>query len=357
MRDTQLFNRVYGCMMGGALGDAMGFATEGFSYKTIRERYGRIIEPRVRQRPNEILHPPVVNCCYTDDTVMKHMVCRAIFDCEGHPTIEALAKSWRESIHDPTEWTWWNNTRVIWAKLIYEPWIPLQDMGRDSIPANDAAMIIAPLGILNAGDPDHAAADTWRIMPMIQHGYSIECAAAMAACYAVALTPDATIEQVIETARKYSPTLKPHLDKALDLARQCKSADDFTERYYARGFEFPNEAFWNQIGADPGWSFGADPLETCTEALTFLVLSKGNAREAILGAINFGRDCDTSSGMAAAFCGALNGADSLPREWVDVIQRDNPQPDIAEYSERLCGLIVKDKEKKAAKAKAIEQLL
>lgn len=357
MRDTKLFDRVYGCMMGGAVGDAMGFATEGFSYKTIRERYGRITGPKVRQRPGEVLHPPVVGCCYTDDTVMKHMVSRAIFDCEGHPTIEALAKSWRETIRDPTEWTWWNNTRVVWAKLTYEPWIPLQDVGRDGIPANDAAMIIAPVGILNLGDPDQAAADTWRIMPMIQHGYSIECAAAMAASYAVALSPGATMERVIETAKQFSPALRPHLDKALDLASKCASMDEFTERYYASGFEFPNEVFWNSISGDPGWSFGADPLETCTEALTFMYLAKGNAKEAILGAANFGRDCDTSSGMAAAFCCALNGTATLPKEWIEVIQRDNPAPDIAEYAERLCGLIMKESEKRAAQVEELRKLL
>jgi ADP-ribosylglycohydrolase len=162
----------------------------------------------------------------------------------------------------------------------------------------------------------------------------------MAAAHAEALTEGATITSVIETARRFSPTLRPYVDNALQLVSQCKDSEEFTERYYTEQLHFPNESFWTPAGhPDPDWSFGADPLEVCTEALAFFALSKGNAREAIIGSINFGRDCDTIAGISAALCGALNGADSIPAEWIDDVQNATPKPDFTELALQLCQLI------------------
>ena len=344
-------------MLGGAVGDAMGFATEGKHYTAIRRLYGRVEAPMVR--PNfENMDPPVTTCVYTDDTIMKHMVCEAIFDAGGHPTIEAVANVWRRTIKDLTSWHWWCNTRVVAAKLQNNRDIDLHQVGRDSVPCNDAAMIIGPVGMLNAGDPQRAATEAWDISALWEHGYSRECAASMAAAHAHALTSGATVESIIDTAKRFGPTLAPYVDRALGLVTECSSADELTERFYAEQLPFPNDAYWNPPNhPDPEWSFGADPLEVCTEALAFLTLSKGNAREAILGAINFGRDCDTIAGIAAAFCGALHGPDAIPNDWAQTILEANPEPDIADYSERLCLLVEQNVEQLDAQVRSVRSLL
>lgn len=341
MRDSLLFDRVYGCLLGGAVGDALGFPTEGRHYASIRRDFGRVTGPMVREG-GESMRPRVTTCRYTDDTEMKHMVCRAIFRSDGHPTIENLAAEWRETIRDPTEWLWWNNTRIVHAKLMYNPLLPLEEAGRDSIPGDDAAMIIAPVGLLNAGYPEQAIRDTWRVMPLIQHGYSIEVAAALAAAYAVAVVPGASVQDVLRCAWQSSPSLRPGLDRGLELVNDVRSDEDFTERFYAGQLDFPNNSFWNSIGPPPDWSFNADPLEVAVVALCFLALSGGDAERAILGAVNFGRDADTIAGIAGAFCGALNGVRSLPEPWRARVLADNPEPEIADYAERLCNLIVRD---------------
>lgn len=339
MSSPPLLERIYGCMIGGAVGDAMGFSTEGMHYRSIRREFGRVERPMTR-RGTEGWDPPVNGPVYTDDTVMKHMVCQAIFESGGRPTIDAVANVWRRTITNHNQWVWWLNTRVVASKLQWNPLLPLREVGRDSIACNDAAMIIGPVGIVNAGDPFRAAVEAWDISSLWQNGYSRECAAAMAACHAEALRPGATIESIVETARGFSPTMRPYIDEALDAIGKSGDTEEFTERYYAECLHFPNSEFWEgSAPGNPDWSFGADPLEVCTEALAFLVLSKGDGREAILGAINFGRDCDTISGIAAAFCGALKGSDAIPAEWRDEIQRANPEPDIRAYSAELHRLL------------------
>jgi len=357
VRDTALYQRVYGCLLGGAVGDAMGFPTEGWHYSAIRRRYGGLLrEPAIRPG-GEQLRPPVASHVYTDDTVMKHMVCQAIFDCGGHPTIEAVAAVWRRTITDLDSWVWWLNTRVVASKLRWNSLLDLRDVGRDSIPCDDAAMIVGPIGLLNAGDPQRAATETWDISALWQHGYSRECAAAMAAAHAEALRPNATVDSVIAVAKKFGPTLAPHIDAALELVGQCRDAEEFTVRYYAEQLHFPNPEYWTFGRSDPDYSFGADPLEVCTEALAFLALAQGDGEAAIIGAINFGRDCDTIAGLAAALCGALHGPATIPQRWAATILRDNPEPDIAEYAERLTGLILENASRIEAQVADIRALL
>src|SRR5215469_5037564 len=50
-------------------------------------------------------------------------------------------------------------------------------------------------------------------------------------------------------------------------------------------------------------------------ALGFLVISRGDYRDAVLGAVNYGRDADSIASMAGALAGALNGIDAVPAEW------------------------------------------
>ena len=44
MRNTWLFNKVYGSVIGGAIGDSLGAPIEGWQYNEIRQKYGRLTE-------------------------------------------------------------------------------------------------------------------------------------------------------------------------------------------------------------------------------------------------------------------------------------------------------------------------
>jgi len=39
-----IYDAVYGCLIGGAIGDALGAPVEGWYYDEIRARYGRVTE-------------------------------------------------------------------------------------------------------------------------------------------------------------------------------------------------------------------------------------------------------------------------------------------------------------------------
>ena len=71
------------------------------------------------------------------------------------------------------------------------------------------------------------------------------------------------------------------------------------------------------VEAGSVWHSGAYLLETVPTVLFILSRFGGDPREAILQAVNHTRDNDTIAAIVGAAVGALHGASSLPRAWVD----------------------------------------
>ena len=56
-------------------------------------------------------------------------------------------------------------------------------------------------------------------------------------------------------------------------------------------------------------------IEELPVALGLLAVAGGDFRASVLGAVNYGRDADSTATMAGAVAGALGGAGSVPAEW------------------------------------------
>lgn len=54
-------------------------------------------------------------------------------------------------------------------------------------------------------------------------------------------------------------------------------------------------------------------IEELPVALGMLVVSRGDYRHAVLGSVNYGRDCDSIATMAGALAGALGS--QIPEDW------------------------------------------
>jgi ADP-ribosylglycohydrolase len=75
------------------------------------------------------------------------------------------------------------------------------------------------------------------------------------------------------------------------------------------------------------------------------VNARGDFKKTVIGAANFGRDCDTIACMAGYIAGAFNGIDAIPPQWVDAVLKANPDPNLTELAEKLYEVIVKQNQK------------
>jgi hypothetical protein len=174
----------------------------------------------------------------------------------------------------------------------------------------------------------------------------------MAVAVATALSPGATIDNVIDNVLKYAAVFGRYanefvgrMEKLLNIAAKCSAVDDLFEPFYR---EF--------LIVFPPWE-GVFALEMIPCALALCYIAKNNPAEAIIGAANIGRDADTIAGMAGELSGALHGVDALPKDWVEKILKVNPVPDLEQMVEDLCVLIQKRAQAQAQNASHVYSML
>jgi ADP-ribosylglycohydrolase len=179
-------------------------------------------------------------------------------------------------------------------------------------------MYMTPVGIVNAADPDGAYREAIDIAGAHQSSYGREAAGVFAAAVATAMAPGATIESVVDTAaglardgtraaiEAVTAVATKHDDwrHALGDLRDAVAPFDTVGPHY------------RQPGLDARRPSRTKSIEELPVALGLAIVAGGDYREAVLGAVNYGRDSDSIATMAGAVTGALGGAGAVPAEWL-----------------------------------------
>ena len=332
MSTDQLTDKIYGCLLGGLIGDAMGAPTEGMHYERIVEEFG----------PDGVTDFEGVG---TDDTAIRGQLIDAIFKSGGHPTVDHFAQSFID-FKDQNRHLWFIPVRNAVHKLEQGLELPAY-AGWGNMQSSSTAMAISPMGILNACDPRQAALETMDVASFIHNGSSGYCrdaACAIASSVAAAFEPGATVETVVDAATRYllpvsAAELKRTVAAALDLADERGSYELFRESYYAR---FQRTVL-------------ADAMETIPATLAILRLSGGDPERAIMWSANFGRDADTIATMVGSVTGALYGASGLPSAWVAKVER-NADVTYRDDSRRLARIVLARMEESRNRLTALDSL-
>ncbi|MBL8134092.1 MAG: ADP-ribosylglycohydrolase family protein [Anaerolineae bacterium] len=342
MEGTALFSKVYGCLLGGAVGDALGGPVELWSTEKIRETYGNLdrFVPYDREPSH---HGQFRNALgvYTDDTRLKHLLCRAILNAGGIPRPGDIGHVLAEAYHHAPDKLHEGFIEEYYYKAIW---------GRDKVifsgePTNGAIMANSPLGLICACRPDHAYQLGFDLA-FFTDGYAKTAAAMLVAAIAEAMRPNATVDGIIEAARsahlhfarrregnhwhttpwRYDPNLK-FLDEALTIAR--RERDVFAIREPLMGL-----LEWGHLFSES--------VHTLVVALSMFVAADGDLRRAVIGAVMYGRDKDSYASVVGALAGAFQGAKAVPIEWSQPVIDGNPEIDMRDLAWKLTDLIAAD---------------
>lgn len=318
---NDIFDAVYGCLIGGAIGDALGAPVEGQYYADIRVDPGVLTDLVPSYRGNtgdrylasrgEAGVPGAI----TDDTTLRHYMCLAIVRKGGRITPEEFAAIWLEKLN-PNRF--WFNERIVLQKLQIgmSPW----DTGRGQPPAGCATMAIAPMGIVNAGDPAQAYQDAVDIASVNQDGVNRDAAATVAAGVAAAFIPGATVDSVIAAMMDHSTDLvRRGLILTMDLATASASVDEFAEKFYATMLDWT----WPSRNWTKERHFSGSSLEFMPVVPAVLHLCQGDVNRSIIEGANFGRDCDTIGSVAGNIAGILQGASAIRPDWIEQCEQAN----------------------------------
>lgn len=293
-----LYDKVYGCLTGGLIGDAMGAPVEGWDYKKIVETHGEV---------NDFKGDG------TDDSAIKMILCDAIIQNEGYVTADEFAESFLRNRKYYN--LFYTPVKNMFHKIEDKLELPVY-AGMGNQQSSSSAMSISPMGIINACNPRQAALETYDVAGLIHAGAATFCrdaACAMAAAVAEAMNPDSTVGSVLAASTAYlhktsSRVIIEYIDKTINLAKSLNSYEKFREEFYENHLQ----------------SLICDSRETVPCALALFYLAEGNPEKAIVYGANFGRDADTIATMAGALSGAFSGAGGLRREWVEKIKGNSP---------------------------------
>jgi ADP-ribosylglycohydrolase len=312
------FDRVYGCLIGGAIGDALGATVEGWSYRKIRDEYGKVDHFGAYDNPHARGEPGSI----TDDSVMCHYLALAIAENEGRITPPEYADTLKK--HLDTKRVWVTEELMI-RKLAagMNPW----RSGRGTIPTGTAMMAIAPVGIINAANPRQAYQDGYTIASVNQDSVECDAAATVAAGIAQAFAHDATVDSVLETMLDRSPDILFRvLDQSMGLAEEADEIDSFIGKFYDELLDWQWPAVnWERDMYDQGEVFSASSLESLPAAMGILRWYGDDPNEALKWAATFGRDSDTIGALVGYIVGAVHGADRIDETWIDQCTQANQE--------------------------------
>lgn len=355
---TTLQDGARGCILGGAVGDALGGPTEGRTPDAIRERYGGWVTDFVGPfHPNWRTARPLSpyhkgDGHITDDTLMVMALARVYARVRRHLTAFDIAEFLIPEIADnvihipelETETCLVNRLfyaeKYLLLRLRYGHADP-REAGVGNIVNCGAAIYVAPVGIVNAGDPEGAYREAIEIAGAHQSSYGREAAGVMAAAVAEALRPGASVESVVQACVAVAKDgTREAIKHVTSLARHCSGWEEAIPRLREaiRPFDSVGEDYRNpDVDArKPSRKYAIEELPV---ALGMLVVNRGDWLSTVLGAVNYGRDSDTIATMGGAIAGALGGLSVVPRQWWEFVCKSS-KADLLAVADELAGVAV-----------------
>ncbi len=366
-------DRVRGVLISTALGDALGAPVEKLSRDEIAKKYGYVTTLKTRWYKEELGEDSTLgkrrgNGIITDDTLMTLALCRVYKKEKRHLDAYDLANEFTKEIaFRKTFVPEFGREALILDRLFYpEKHIFLRHVlancepregGMGNMVNCGAAMYIAPIGIVNAGNPLAAYTEAIAFASGHQISYGLEAAGVLAACVACAFTPNVTVDDVVETAISLAKDgTKQAIIELTKVAKELKNRKcsyhelvtilhDSIAPFSPMGDDVHRKIEKVGIPANHYTPSRLFSIEELPLALAFIVFNDGEYYKSILDGINSGRDTDSIGVMAGVILGAMYGTKYIDRENVDLLSKANKidfDEEAASFAEVAKQIIEKD---------------
>ena len=311
-------NKYKGCLLGLAVGDALGAAVEFLTYTEIKKKYGEDgIQDLDEWRGFEA-------GSYTDDTQMALATAIGCIDAaeewkkdgtfEPIPYIYKEYLSWLETQADPFHRRAPGNTCLSALES--------GEMGSIDAHFNDSkgcggVMRVAPLGLVFSGD---LAFIEGAKSAAITHGHpSGYLSAGFLSELVSHILNEKTLEKSIQSSKKTLITFDGHEETlmSIDLAEKLAKKD------------VPVTEAIQEIGE--GW-VGEEALAV---AVYCSLKFSSNFRSGVAASVNHSGDSDSTGAITGAILGTLLGHESIPDSWIEKLENSQKIEDLAEEMYRI----------------------
>lgn len=347
------YDRVLGCLLGAAVGDAMGSATETMSTKQIEKTFGgRVCD--FQTPTDDVLARGRHAGQITDAFSIPYILTEHLLKADGKASRqlgEAALLEWGKS-----EWFApfaGMTTRKVINRLNQDnsmgTWAYAGHLGNKlfkghyyALSSNGAGVKAYPTGLLHPDDLHQTIKDTIELT-MASHDdpLSISGACAVAAAISQGMSGRSGVYDMVQAAcygaktgeveaRKRNdvwiypgPSVIKRIEMAIELVL-CNSVDSQQHM----------EKIRDLIGCGPAIA------ETVPAALGLFIAHQGQTMPAIYDAVNMGDETSAIAAIVGALCGVLNGTSSICEGCLEIIESAN-KVDLQSQAKRICALIEK----------------
>jgi ADP-ribosyl-[dinitrogen reductase] hydrolase len=290
---------ITGCILGTAVGDAMGLACEGLS----RRRQSRLF-PRL---DGYRLLPFGKGMC-SDDTEHTCMLAQSLIATAGSRSADDMQRrfssnfAWRLRF-----WVLGMPAGIGFATLraIFKLWIgfPPRYSGVYSA-GNGPAMRVAPIGVCYGDDPAlmralvRTATRITHTDPKAEHGALAVALAAHLSASGADISPADYGRRLREALGGEPGELLPLVERVVQSVARGESTADFA------------------AGAGCAHGISGYIFHTVPAALHAWLSHQGDYRASVMTIIRLGGDTDTAAAIVGAIAGARVGRDGIPAQWL-----------------------------------------
>lgn len=322
-----LYDRILGSLAAGAIGDAMGAATEQRSFGEIVGLFGGPVREFRKPPPDSPFSGGREAGQITDDAGQMVAMAQALIDSNGSLTVAAVVKHLLRWADDPEAFRRFAGPTTRAAIEELRKGADPRAVGRQGRltslgTSNGAAMRIAPAGLAHPGDLEAAVRDAVTMcLPTHATQLAMSGASAVAAGIARALTLDADVYAVVQAAfwgaRRgeeigrqegrivAGPSVLRRMEIAVTLAARGRDMIETIQEIHAH------------VGS------GLHIAEAVPAAVGIFVAAGGDPMEAITGGVNIGDDTDTVAIITGSIAGALRGFRAVSKELYEKVDRTN----------------------------------
>ncbi len=295
-----MYSKKYtGCLLGSAVGDALGMQTEGMSPGEIKQKFNIAFDygPGMPGSPNEKLRPGQ----YTDDTEQTLILARSIVEAGKFDPIlfsKKLVEHYAMITSNPGSNRGWGCTSLDSCKRL-QSGTPWNESGGDS-PTCGSSMRISPIGLLypdNLKQLEKISVES--SLPTHKHLESIGGGVAVACAVSLAITntnPDIILKTSGNLANKYDPVMGNKI-YSIEKMRYMPELNAFAT--------IGTSLMTRDVVPSAFYCFSKSPLDFS---------------RSVLAAVNAGGDTDSIAAITGAISGAYLGIDAIPKKWLDGLE-------------------------------------
>lgn len=286
-----LEDKFIGCLIGGAVGDALGFTSENLSRERIQAKYGRLTDYKVKP----------TWAYYTDDTQLSIALAETLIVNDGYNQAyfrRQLARWW---------WVFPRLSGRSTKNAALKCWLGLQKTGRD-VPGSSGAMRAAPLALFYYDNREALLTKTVECC-QVTHTHPSAIAGALVSVFSIAYCLTHTqfdqqtyLNELAEVASQYDTELGQRL---LGLETML----DWSEEAVLK------ELLQNST------VIGSPITDIILTAIYAFLKYPDDFEQCVLFCVNAGWDTDTMAAIVGNTSGAWNGLSGIPSRWVENMER------------------------------------